>query len=237
MTGEIRPGGRRATAVAETRERILDAAERLFAAEGIESVSLRRVGVAAGAANHFAVQYHFGDKDRLVRAIFERRLPALEVRRAAMLMDLKRQGLTDDPRALMRVMLLPLVEVIDLSGRHSYAAFLLSLHHHGAFDARVDASDLAPLTSQVAELLQAANAAVPSGLSRLRLASAFVLFLDALVRIDRRRAGGGLAAKLEAVLLEDAVAMVTAAIMAPAADEIGNLLERSPGAAVTDQPI
>jgi AcrR family transcriptional regulator len=226
MIGDARPTGRRAAAVAETREKIIDAAERLFADEGIESVSLRRVGVAAGAANHFAVQYHFGDKDQLVRAIFERRLPALEVRRAALLTELKRQGLLNDVRALMGVMLQPLAEVVDPDGRHSFAAFLLSLHHHGTFDVRLDASDLAPLTSQVGELLSAANKAVPTSLSRLRAASAFVLFLDALVMIDRRRAKGRLPARVEALLLDDALTMVTAALTAPApaAEELGDLI-------------
>lgn len=224
MMGDARQTGRRATAVAETREKILDAAERMFAEEGIESVSLRRVGVAAGAANHFAVQYHFGDKDQLVRAIFERRLPALEVRRAAMLTELKRQGRLDDVGALMGVMLQPLAEVVDSDGRHSFAAFLLSLHHHGAFDARLDASDLAPLTSQVADLIRAANAAVPAGLSRLRLSSAFVLFLDALVTIDRRKEKGKEAARLQALLLDDALTMVTAAVTAPADDGLADLV-------------
>lgn len=224
MMGDARQTGRRATAVAETREKILDAAERMFAEEGIESVSLRRVGVAAGAANHFAVQYHFGDKDQLVRAIFERRLPALEVRRAAMLTELKRQGRLADVGALMGVMLQPLAEVVDSDGRHSFAAFLLSLHHHGAFDARLDASDLAPLTSQVADLIRAANAAVPAGLSRLRLSSAFVLFLDALVTIDRRKEKGKEAARLQALLLDDALTMVTAAVTAPADDGLADLV-------------
>lgn len=52
-----------------TRELILLTAERLFAERGIEAVPLRDIGVAAGQKNNVAVQYHFGDRENLVRAI------------------------------------------------------------------------------------------------------------------------------------------------------------------------
>ncbi len=207
--------GRRAAAVAETRDEILDAAERLFALEGIEGVSLRRVGVAAGAANHVAVQYHFGGKRELVRAIFERRLPSLEVRRAGALAEVKRQGRQSDPHALMEVILRPLNDEVDDAGRRSYAAFLLGLHHHGAFDWRADAADLSPLTSHVAEMLYASNIGVDAQLSGFRLESVFAMFLDTLVRLDRRSAVKKLPAGVEAALLADAIIMATAAFTAP----------------------
>jgi AcrR family transcriptional regulator len=52
-----------------TRERILLAAERLFAESGIANVSLRDVGVAADQKNNMVVQYHFGDRDNLILQI------------------------------------------------------------------------------------------------------------------------------------------------------------------------
>jgi AcrR family transcriptional regulator len=56
-----------------TRQVILVTAERLFAERGISAVPLRDIGVAAGQRNHAAVQYHFGDRDELVKAIMESR--------------------------------------------------------------------------------------------------------------------------------------------------------------------
>lgn len=53
-----------------TRERILDAAERLFAENGIEGTSLREITGAAGV-NLAAVHYHFGSKEALVGAVFD----------------------------------------------------------------------------------------------------------------------------------------------------------------------
>jgi AcrR family transcriptional regulator len=54
-----------------TKEQIVLAAEGLFAERGIEGVSLRQIGAAAGNGNNSAVQYHFGTKERLVQAVFE----------------------------------------------------------------------------------------------------------------------------------------------------------------------
>lgn len=56
-----------------TRTRILDAAERLFAAEGYANVSLRRITFDA-RANIAAVNYYFKSKDALLEAIFIRRI-------------------------------------------------------------------------------------------------------------------------------------------------------------------
>ncbi|MEW9264402.1 TetR family transcriptional regulator [Kineococcus endophyticus] len=57
---------------------ILDAAERLFAEEGIERVSHRRISAAAGQGNNAAVGYHFGTTADLVEAVVERRREAVE---------------------------------------------------------------------------------------------------------------------------------------------------------------
>lgn len=60
-------------ASAETRDKILEVAERLFAARGLDAVSIRDI-VAAAGANLGAINYHFGTLDGLIEAVFERRL-------------------------------------------------------------------------------------------------------------------------------------------------------------------
>src|SRR5687768_2052479 len=69
---------------ARTRERLLDAAERLLAAKGFEATSLRDV-TSKAKANVASVNYHFGSKAELVRAVFERRLGEVNRRRVALL--------------------------------------------------------------------------------------------------------------------------------------------------------
>lgn len=66
----------------DTRDRILDAAERLFVEHGFDGTSMRMI-TSAASANLAAVNYHFGTKDALVQAVFRRRLTALNQQRAA----------------------------------------------------------------------------------------------------------------------------------------------------------
>ena len=55
----------------DTRERILDAAERLFSERGFDGTSIRDVTADAGV-NLAAVHYHFGSKEDLLRAVLDR---------------------------------------------------------------------------------------------------------------------------------------------------------------------
>ena len=67
-----------------TRERILKAAERIYAASGFHGMSLRDVTVLAGV-NLAAVNYHFGSKDKLILALADRRLTPINTDRLARL--------------------------------------------------------------------------------------------------------------------------------------------------------
>ena len=64
----------------DTKKRILDAAEKLFAQKGFYATSLRMLTQEAGV-NLAAVNYHFGSKEELIKAVIERRiLPLNKVR-------------------------------------------------------------------------------------------------------------------------------------------------------------
>lgn len=65
---------------ADTKERLLDAAEQLFAAGGVGATSLRAVTARAGV-NVAAIHYHFGSKQELLRAVFVRRIAPLNEER------------------------------------------------------------------------------------------------------------------------------------------------------------
>lgn len=58
-----------------TKEKILDVAEALFAEHGFKDTSLRTITSKAGV-NLASVNYHFGDKKTLVRAVLNRYLEA-----------------------------------------------------------------------------------------------------------------------------------------------------------------
>ena len=61
---------------ADTKERLLDAAERLFAERGFQGTSMRAVTQAAGSAVS-AANYHFGTKEALLAAVMRRRMEPL----------------------------------------------------------------------------------------------------------------------------------------------------------------
>jgi AcrR family transcriptional regulator len=74
----------RGSEAADTKERLLDAAERLFAERGFRGASMRAVTQAAGSAVS-AANYHFGSKEELLAAVLRRRLqPVNQARLAAL---------------------------------------------------------------------------------------------------------------------------------------------------------
>ncbi|MFF0485633.1 TetR/AcrR family transcriptional regulator [Streptomyces sp. NPDC004435] len=62
----------------ETREKLIHAAEELFAAQGVDGAQLRDITRLAGQANPSAVQYHFGSRAGLLDAVMAGRLSRTE---------------------------------------------------------------------------------------------------------------------------------------------------------------
>ena len=67
-----------------TKDRILHAAEELFALQGFATTSLRQVTSRADV-NIAAVNYHFGSKENLVNELFRRRMEEMSKQRLAAL--------------------------------------------------------------------------------------------------------------------------------------------------------
>ncbi|MEE4023415.1 TetR/AcrR family transcriptional regulator [Gordonia sp. PKS22-38] len=76
-----------------TQELILDTAERLFAENGIYTVSNRQIAEAAGQGNTAVVGYHFGSRTDLIRALVRRFHQGVEPLRQAQLEQIS--GSTD----------------------------------------------------------------------------------------------------------------------------------------------
>ncbi len=122
-----------------TREKILLAAERVYAASGFHGMSLRDVTLMAGV-NLASVNYHFGSKQKLILAIAERRLgPVNQQRRALLAAAVARHGEGPVPvEELVEAFLLPLYEVL---GEKDESHLLLVrsvgqllIDDHGRFD-------------------------------------------------------------------------------------------------------
>ncbi|MBL8263867.1 MAG: TetR family transcriptional regulator [Xanthomonadaceae bacterium] len=103
-----------------TKERILDAAETLFALYGFGGTSLRQVTSQADV-NIAAVNYHFGSKENLVNEVFRRRMDEMSGQRLARL----RSAIEADPADLEGILAAfvepPLAMAQD---RHGGGAFI-----------------------------------------------------------------------------------------------------------------
>jgi AcrR family transcriptional regulator len=88
-------------------------AERLFAMNGVEGVTLREIQAAAGQSNSSVITYHFGSQAGLVRALLEFRYRKINARRAELLQETRDQGVSGDPRETVWIIVRPLIESID----------------------------------------------------------------------------------------------------------------------------
>lgn len=93
-----------------TRERILMTAEQLFAEGGVATTSLRTI-TSLARVNLAAVNYHFGSKEALIEAVYERRLGPLNRARLANLDALEARPAAPSVEDLVRAFVEPIVEL------------------------------------------------------------------------------------------------------------------------------
>lgn len=75
----------------DTKQRILNAAEKLFAEHGLAATSLRAI-TAEARVNLASVNYHFRSKEELIRAMYTRRLEPINRRRLDLLGAVEREA-------------------------------------------------------------------------------------------------------------------------------------------------
>jgi AcrR family transcriptional regulator len=102
---------------AETRERLLDAAEHLFARRGLEGTSLRAVTRRAGTSVS-AAHYHFGSKEALLRAALRRRAEPVNRKRleALGILEARAGGGTPSVEELLDAFLRPIFAEAGTAG-------------------------------------------------------------------------------------------------------------------------
>src|SRR5204863_6570251 len=98
---------------ADTKTRILDAAEQLFMEHGFEATSLRSLTSAAGV-NLAAVNYHFGSKEELFQAVLTRRLDPMNQERIDLLTKLEREA-GGKPLSCEKVLFAMLIPALKLA--------------------------------------------------------------------------------------------------------------------------
>lgn len=114
------------------REALLATAERLFAERGVDQVSLNEITRSAGQRNASALQYHFGNKEGLLRAILKPHLAVIEHRRGQMLDAL--EGMAGRTlRDLARALVVPVAEELESASGRAYVAIMAQLMNNRAW--------------------------------------------------------------------------------------------------------
>lgn len=127
-----------------SRLRLVDAATRLFAQHGIDSVPLKDIVAAAGQKNQSAVQYHFGGKEGLIAAALQARFQGIDARRLALVSAARDLKGADHREAIMRATVEPLVaEAESHADGPAYIRFVVQAVQRPDFDAAAIVTDKA----------------------------------------------------------------------------------------------
>jgi AcrR family transcriptional regulator len=207
-------------------------AERLFAVEGIQQVSMRQIADAAGQRNPAVVQYHFGTKLELMRAIVRLRIGPYDRRQLQLCAALDAEGRTFDVRGLVEASLEPfaMLEPPD----SWFVRFLAELMKDPDEFTEVLAGvepELVTGSKLLEARLERALDHLPRPLFEIRLNLAINAGLSAIARSHE---AGSHAAALQVpidVLLADLIAAITAFLEVPApasAAKLGDLRSSAP---------
>ncbi|MBE6401725.1 MAG: TetR/AcrR family transcriptional regulator [Verrucomicrobia bacterium] len=130
---------RKSTVVREkslrTQERILEAAERLFADKGFSGASMRDI-TSLAKVNLSVAYYYFKDKEALLFAVFDRYVKPLMDKQLEMLERARKEAGTSPitPRRLLEAMILPRTESVS---EVVHQLFTMLLARRGVFEQRV----------------------------------------------------------------------------------------------------
>jgi AcrR family transcriptional regulator len=171
-----------------TRERILDAAERLVAEHGL-GVSNRQIGEAAGQGNNFAVGYHSGGRTELIRAVMARHDERIERLREAMLAEV---GDSAEIRDWAECLVRPYARHLASLGRPSwYARFGVQVMTDPLLRAVfVDEALNRPSIRRLLDGLRRCLPALPEEVRRERADMARILVQHVCAERERALAGG-----------------------------------------------
>jgi AcrR family transcriptional regulator len=142
--------------VSPSQQRILAAAEELFAASGYEGTSVRQIAQKAGVPVAL-ISYHFGSKLGLYRRVFESHTPTIVAERRA---GLALAELERDPdrrlAAIVKAVLVPMLKLRTAEGRRSLGQLLArEVSDPRSVERGIIKDMLDPIAAAVTDLLKA----------------------------------------------------------------------------------
>lgn len=124
----------------ETRARMKEAAQRLFAVHGIDGVTVADIVAAAGQRNKASLQYHFGSKEELVGELLVDGAKKVDAFRLALLEQMDAEGGPRSVREVLDAFIRPVYQLTATEAEGStYLRFLsnVQLTHRALFRAYI----------------------------------------------------------------------------------------------------
>lgn len=110
----------------ETRARLKDAAQRLFALRGADGVTVQEIVAAAGQRNNASMHYHFGSKKDLLKELVLDGAKLIDAQRQQMLDRLEAEGALT-VRSLVEALAIPLLRLSEQTGQRTYIRMIANL--------------------------------------------------------------------------------------------------------------
>lgn len=207
----------------DTRQRLIDEAERLFGDHGLHGVTLRDINKAAGQRNESALHYHFGSKHALIMAIMQHHASGIDKRRTVLIDNLCASGRSRDLHAIIEATLMPMVEILDQPDGVSFIRFMAQVINDPDYDLSEIArrSDLPGLTKAMS-LISENLAHLPAEISAFRTRSLIEQTVMSLA-IWSRRAGNAPQPETRALLGANLIDALYGFLSAPVSSEAAAL--------------
>ena len=130
------------------KQALLDAAAVLMDERGVDNVTVQDIGQASGHRNRSAVQYHFGSRDAVIRAVIGRTMEPIDAERNLLLDHLEATGAPLTTRGALEVVVLPLARQLRAPEGRRYLRIAAQLIYHPRF--MTDAREATTVNSSVA---------------------------------------------------------------------------------------
>jgi AcrR family transcriptional regulator len=166
-----------------TKDRLLDAAQHLFARDGVQGARIRDINELAGQLNPSALHYHFGSRMGVVEAILVRYQTAIDVKVAAALDRIEADGREPDVHDVVAAVVSPEVEALETQAGRDCVRIIPQLLP--ALSRNLRAGVVYPATSQTRRILtlldqRMAARSLPEHVRRERLVTYALVFTTML---------------------------------------------------------
>ena len=130
------------------KQALLDAAAILMDEHGVDNVTINDISQASGHRNRSAVQYHFGNRDAVIKAVISRSMEPIDAERNMLLDHMEAIGATLTTRSVLEVVVRPLARQLRTPEGRRYFRISAQLINHPRF--MTDAGEAITINTSIA---------------------------------------------------------------------------------------